>query len=180
MAQALWASRLYQNTASGASDRHSFILSRDIAAPCRHPGHVGGATHIDQDAFLDLMCWCRQRVRPDGIIMTHLSGYPQIVIENMSDIALIYEDQGGVDPVNPECFPIQCAFMPITPRHLCGWGTDNEQSRCAMVCLLQGHPPLPLPAAMYDGKGGTENLYGKFSQFAGMDLSRCICHIWSW
>jgi hypothetical protein len=140
--------------------------------PCRHPGHAGGATHIDQDAFLDFMCWCRQRVGPDGIIMTHLSGYPQIVIENMSDIALIYEDQGGVHPVNPACFPIQCTFMPITPRHLCGWGTDNEQSRCAMVCLLQGHPPLPLPAAMYDGKGGTENLYGKFSQFAGMDFTQ--------
>jgi len=140
---------------------------------CRHPDHVGGVTHIDQDAFLDFMCWCRTRVGPDGIIMSHLSGLPQVAIENMSDISLIYEDQGGTRPKSPKDFPIQCTFMPITPRHICGWGKGQEQRFCALVSNLQGHPALPLPVSNYDGIDfDKDELLKEFRLFANVDFTQ--------
>ncbi|MFB3893203.1 MAG: hypothetical protein ACE15C_14395 [Phycisphaerae bacterium] len=136
--------------------------------PCTHEGHVGGALHIDQDAFLDFMFWCRKRVGPQGIIMSHLSGLPQIVIENMSDISLIYEDKYGLfQPSSPLEFPPQCLFVPISPRHLCGWGKPGAAARrCVMVCLLEGTPPIPGPLGM----GNTDDYLAEFDLFGQEDL----------
>lgn len=115
--------------------------------PCRHPDHVKGAAyHTDQEAFFDFMAWCRKRVGPDGIIMSHLSGLPQIAVENMSDIALIYEDlYGAVHPQTPGEFPPQCEFMPIAPRHFCAWGKVGGPTirMCLMTSLLAGAAPTP-------------------------------------
>ncbi|MGD0089124.1 MAG: hypothetical protein ABSE73_04330 [Planctomycetota bacterium] len=112
---------------------------------CRNPQHAAGALHTDQDAFYDFMFWARERVGPGGFIMSHLSGLPQIVVENMSDIALIYEDQSYTQPYpEPPDFPPQCEFVPITPRHLCGLpnaGTTAAR-RTIMSGILQGHPPI--------------------------------------
>jgi hypothetical protein len=143
--------------------------------PCRHPDHMGGATHVDQDAFLDFMFWCRKRVGPDGIIMAHLSGLPQVVVENMADISLIFEDQmsTGRSIKSPLDFPVQCTFMPITPLHLCGWGRDKEEQRCAMLSLLQGHPPAPYGMQLcspldQEPKGLTR----EFRLFGGVDFTQ--------
>ncbi|GEM_PF-770278 len=143
--------------------------------PCRNPDHMGGATHVDQDAFLDFMFWCRKRVGPDGIIMTHLSGLPQVVVENMADISLIFEDLSsmGRSIRSPLSFPVQCTFMPIAPRHICGWGRDKEEQRCAMLSLLQGHPTVPYSMQLaspmdQEPKGLTR----EFRLFGGVDFTQ--------
>lgn len=121
-------------------------LDWSVPHPCAHGDHVPGTLHSDQDAFLDFVFWCRKRVGPDGMLWTHLSGWPQVVLENLSDLALIYEDlAASARPNRPADFPVQCTFMPIAPRHLCGWGRPDslEPRICAMVSLLQGHPPSP-------------------------------------
>ena len=140
--------------------------------PCRHPAHVGGHIHSDQDAFLDFMFWCRKRVGPNGLIFTHLSGLPQIVIENLSDIELIYEDLfGSTRPQNPEAFPPQCRFMPITPRLLCGWGAPRspQQRLCLMNTLLEGWPVTANVPEVYDP--GSEQVLAEFDLFGGQDLA---------
>ena len=133
---------------------------------CRHPEHVGGVTHIDQDAFLDFMRWCRERVGPDRIIMTHLSGLPQIAIENLSDIAFIFEDQGpAVVGTDPSQFPIQCTFMPIARRQIqLAWGKGLERRRCGLAAMLQGHPPVP--AATYFGETPEQVIADFLEEFA--------------
>ena len=116
---------------------------------CRNPHHkVGNLTgtearptvHSDQDAFYDFMFWVRQRVGPDGIILSHLSGLPQIVVENLSTIALIYEDQNYGAYPRPGQFPPQCEFIPILPRMLCASGNPNTPvaRQTIMSGLLQG------------------------------------------
>jgi len=140
--------------------------------PCRHPGHLGGALHTDQDAFLEFMAWCRARVGPDGIILTHLSGLPQIVIENLSDLALIYEDLAGAShPKDPLSFPAQCRFMPIVPRYLCPWGEAGKPSarECFMVCLLQGTPPI-VPTT--EATGLSAEMVEEFAKFGREDFTR--------
>jgi len=148
--------------------------------PCRHAQHLNGAIHTDQDAFLDLMYWCRQRVGPQGIILTHLSGLPQIVIENMSTATLIYEDKySSVHPASPLDFPPQCEFMPIAPRHLCGWGAAGsvELRQCLMTTLLQGTPPIPtLPADQRSQLGSlvgraSDEMLREFELFSGEDFT---------
>ena len=110
---------------------------------CRNPHHLGGGVHSDQDAFYDFMFWVRERVGPEGVILSHLSGLPQIVVENMSTAALIYEDQGYFNPYpEPPDFPPQCQFMPIIPRHLCAGaraGTPGAR-KTIMSGILQGTP----------------------------------------
>jgi hypothetical protein len=120
---------------------------------CRNPHHNGGRIHSDQDAFYDFMFWVRQRVGPEGIILTHLSGFPQIVVENLSTMALIFEDQNYTSPFpEPPDFPVQCEFIPIAPRHLCAApaisdlpgpnaGTSGAR-RTIMSGILQGHPGI--------------------------------------
>ncbi|MCY3018388.1 MAG: hypothetical protein NTW87_05065 [Planctomycetota bacterium] len=112
---------------------------------CRNPNHNGGRIHSDQDAFYDFMYYARQRIGPDGILATHLSGLPQVVVENMSALALIFEDQNYSMPYpEPGKFPAQCEFMPITPRHLCGApkaGTPDAR-RTIMSGILSGHPAI--------------------------------------
>ena len=140
--------------------------------PCRNPAHVGGATHTDQDAFLEFMNWCRARVGPDGIILTHLSGLPQIVVENLSDFALIYEELAGIShPKDPMSFPPQCTFMPIIPRHICSWGAAGTplSRECIMGCLLQGTPPI-IPTT--EAAGLSAKMVEEFMKFGGEDLSR--------
>jgi len=138
--------------------------------PCRNPHHLGGRVHTDQDAFYDFMFWARERIGPDGFLLTHLSGLPQIVVENMTDMTLIYEDQPYTSPYpEPGQFPVQCDFMPITPRQLCGVapaGTPHAR-RTIMSGLLQGHPScLGAPADPF-----TEEYLREFAPFAGEDLA---------
>ncbi len=141
--------------------------------PCRHAKHVGGATHTDQDAFLDFMCWCRKRVGPDGIIMTHLSGLPQIVIENMSDVTTIHEEAAGASrPTNPAHFPVQCTFIPITPRFIHGWGFGPDQRRCAMVSLLQGHPALGPGSHLYSFWDGIAEFVKEYRFLSEIDFPK--------
>ena len=111
--------------------------------PCRNPRHNGGRIHSDQDAFYDFMFYARERVGPDGILMTHLSGLPQVVVENMSTITLIYEDQDSSLFPEPGRFPPQCEFMPITPRHLCASARPGPRARqTVMSGILSGHPGI--------------------------------------
>jgi hypothetical protein len=118
------------------------------------------------------MKWCRRRVGPDGIILTHLSGLPQIVIENLSDSALIYEELAGIShPKDPMSFPAQCRFMPIIPRYLCPWGEAGKPSarECFMVCLLQGTPPI-IPTTQPDGYPA--EMVEEFAKFEREDFTR--------
>ena len=138
--------------------------------PCRNPHHLSSRIHADQDAFHDFMFWARERIGPDGFLLTHLSGLPQIVVENMSDMTLIYEDQPYTSPYpEPGQFPVQCDFMPIAPRQLCGAapaGTGHAR-RTIMSGLLQGHPAiLSAPPDAF-----TEDLLREFEPFAGEDIA---------
>jgi hypothetical protein len=137
---------------------------------CRHPDHIAGADyHHDQDTLLDLMFWCRRRVGPEGVILTHISGLPQIVIANMSTATLIYEELAGIaHPANPLEFPAQVRFMPILLQHMCPWGApgSDEARRCAMNCLLAGAPPI-LTAPI---KGLSQDLLAEIELLAGEDL----------
>jgi hypothetical protein len=109
--------------------------------PCAHPGHMGGSLHTDQDAFLDFMFWVRKRVGPEGVILSHISGLPQIVVENMSTAALIYEDLYRPNVPMPGEFEPQIEFMPIVPRMLCTTANSPETiRRNVMSPLLQGAP----------------------------------------
>ncbi|MFH1708799.1 MAG: hypothetical protein ABIF71_12905 [Planctomycetota bacterium] len=112
---------------------------------CRNPHHFGGACHTDQDAFYDFMFWVRERVGPQGVILSHISGLPQIVVENMSTMALIFEEQNYNAPFpEPGQFPPQCEFMPIIPRQLCAdapAGTPHAR-RTIMSGILSGTPGI--------------------------------------
>ncbi len=112
---------------------------------CRNPRHLGGRLHSDQDAFYDFMFWVRKRVGPEGVILSHISGLPQIVVENMSTAALIFEDQSYSKPYpEPGEFPPQCEFMPIVPHHLCSGGKAGTPGarKSIMSGILQGHPGI--------------------------------------
>ena len=148
---------------------------------CRNPHHFGGAYHSDQDAFYDFMAWVRQRIGPDGIFMNHLSGLPQIVVENMSTLAIIYEDQAYTSGFpEPPDFPPQCAFMPVVPRHLCAGGEPGtpEARKTLMAGILQGHPGF-LTAYGVDTWDPNAQIMSSFSEaafremgwFAGEDLA---------
>ena len=139
--------------------------------PCRNPHHLGNRIHTDQDAFYHFMFWARERIGPDGFLLTHLSGLPQVVVENMSDMTLIYEDQPYTSPYpEPGSFPVQCDFMPIAPRQLCGAapaGTPHAR-RTIMSGLLQGHPAiLRAPADPF-----TEELLEEYAPFTDQPLAR--------
>jgi hypothetical protein len=109
-------------------------------------------------------------VGPEGVILTHLSGLPQIVIANMSTATLIYEELAGVaHPANPLEFPPQVRYMPITLQHLCPWGTPctDEARSCAMNCLLAGAPAI-LTAPIKDQ---SRALLEEIEPLAGEDLA---------
>ena len=74
---------------------------------------------------------------------------------------------------SPLDFPVQCTFMPIAPRHICGWGRDKEEQRCAMLSLLQGHPMVPYSMQLagpldQEPKGLTR----EFRLFGGVDFTQ--------
>jgi hypothetical protein len=137
----------------------------DWCAPhgCRNTQHGGGRLHSDQDAFYDFMFWVRRRVGPDGIIMTHISGLPQIVVENLATISLIYEDQNYGAYPRPEEFPAQCVFIPTVPRMLCAMGSPNTPvaRQTIMSGILQGTPGAG--GAM--GGDAWDPVKGKFGSF---------------
>jgi hypothetical protein len=139
---------------------------------CRHGDHIAGADyHHDQDTLLDLMFWCRRRVGPEGVILTHLSGLPQIVIVNMSTATLIYEEQAGIaHPPNPLEFPAQVRFMPIALQHMCPWGApgSDDNRLCAMNCMLAGAPPI-LTAPIRE-KDLSKDLMAEIELLAGENL----------
>jgi hypothetical protein len=131
---------------------------------CRNPHHNGGRIHSDQDAFYEFMFWVRERVGPDGIILTHLSGLPQVVVENMATMSLIYEDQNYSSYPRPDKFPVQCEFIPIVPRILCAHGTPNTpvSRQTIMSGLLQGTPGC----GGWNGSWKWKPLRGKFETFS--------------
>jgi len=131
---------------------------------CRNPHHNGGALHSDQDAFYEFMFWVRKRVGLDGVIMTHISGLPQIVIENMATISLIYEDQNYGSFPRPEEFPAQCVFLPIVPRMLVASGQAGTPiaRQTIMSGILQGTPGC---SGAFTGEKWDPNKKGQFGSF---------------
>ncbi|MDD5706422.1 MAG: hypothetical protein PHR35_10875 [Kiritimatiellae bacterium] len=83
---------------------------------CRHPDHAGGRWHTDAEEMLNLLCWTRQRVGPDGLIFIHTSGCPTMIGENLANLAFIGEDMAHACPL-PDRHTPDLSFVPITPRN---------------------------------------------------------------
>ncbi len=142
--------------------------------PCCHEKHLPGRYHTDTDAYLEFLFYCRQRVGPKGIMFLHLSGYPYMIAENLSDVTFIYEDVGNFFPA-PNDYPVHCRFVPIVSRYLAtgAAGGSVDARRLIMGSLLNGQPT----ACHLDGGYGEELLVEQ-TLFANEDLSQfrlCRC-----
>lgn len=135
--------------------------------PCCHEKHLPGRYHTDTDAYLEFLFYCRQRVGPKGIMFLHLSGYPYMVAENLSDVTFIYEDVGEFFPA-PNDYPVHCRFVPIVSRYLAtgAQGGSVDARRLIMGSLLNGQP-----TACHLGGGYGEELLAEQALFANEDLS---------
>jgi len=137
--------------------------------PCCHEGHFRGRYHTDTDAYLEFLFHCRRRVGPDGVMFLHLSAFPYMVAENLSDLTFIYEDVGRVFP-NPDKYPPHCRFVPIVSRYLATGAAAGtvDARRLIMGSLLQGHPPGATPDIPGDF---ASELLAEMDLFGGEDLS---------
>lgn len=138
-----------------------------VPHPCCHPGHGRGPWHYDVDEFLDFMLFCRRRVGEQGIIFSHISGLPSIVVENMSDLVFIHEDLGGFAPL-PGQFPAQCSFMPIAPRQLAVHAPAGSDRALRFITggILEGYPPAASAPAREFGRQALQEM----ALFAGVNL----------
>jgi hypothetical protein len=141
--------------------------------PCRHAGHLRGDYHCDTDGYLDFLFFSRRRVGPQGLLFVHLSGYPCMVAENLSDLVRLNDDLGRFVP-EPGALPLDCDFVPITPRQMRqlhpGLRAGSvDARRLLMAGLLQGCPPsayTPFGAADF-----CREALAEMGLFAGEDLS---------
>jgi len=139
---------------------------------CCHDGHAKG-WHHDTEEFLDFIVWARERVGDDGVLFTHCSSHPSLVLENVADIMFVGEHDGAFMPGE---WHHECTFVPVTPRQLAVWRFGEPEASILRISgMLQGHPTcisLPLSGPRRPERIATsKRMLDEMRLFAGEQLA---------
>ena len=135
---------------------------------CGHPGHADGRWHSDVDEFLDYMLWCRRRVGEDGLIVSHLTSVPSMIVENLSDLVFVGEHDA---PCRPEAFSPEHRYLPIAPRSNVSPTDASGQRLKILSTLLEGYPPYHGFQDDAEAEDGVVTLSREAGRFRGLDLT---------
>ena len=103
---------------------------------CESRDHATGV-HWDNDSFLELLEWTRNRIGSDGELYLHLTSLPNLAAENLA--SLVLTEELSRPQITAEMFTPHVHFLNVVSRQITDFYTnvsDSERLKYALASFL--------------------------------------------